>query len=407
MERKVYLERNKANMKKIVLIFIIFIVLNKLCAQTFNFSTNGGATVYLFDEEGDISLNLKSVIKAGTASHDENRAILMIRLHYNKAFKKEIAYIKLDGVRGYVTIPNLKPEKTIDLLPDSIITVTDPGIKKKYIPSYMLDVLRSGDTKKVTEYDSYYAREYHDFLKNDLNSYIAYGFEKKFYYSVISNIGIRLHSDDNFIFTDIKKISLTKYECTGVGFSEWDPYRENTNYWQTYFENTSELGIENEVIELTVDGDYLTIFNKTRNKEIITLVCINDSVEKQLIDLFKTEKCDLSKVTWPRHADGTCDYEASSIAKEASFPSNNVALNKTMSVTENLKLRSDEATSTQVLTVMSTGTKVKILELGKAENIDGICSNWVKVEVQSGATDKDGKEIKNGTVGWCYGGYLE
>ena len=142
------MERNKANMKKTVLIFIIFLVINKLCAQTFNFSTNGGATVYLFDEEGDISLNLKSVIKSGTASHDENRAILMIRLHYNKAFKKEIAYIKLDGVRGYVTIPNLKPEKTIDLLPDSIITVTDPGIKKKYIPSYMLDVLRSGDTKK-------------------------------------------------------------------------------------------------------------------------------------------------------------------------------------------------------------------------------------------------------------------
>lgn len=407
MERKVYLERNKANMKKTVLIFIIFIVLNKLCAQTFNFSTNGGATVYLFDEEGDISLNLKSVIKSGTASHDENRAILMIRLHYNKAFKKEIAYIKLDGVRGYVTIPNLKPEKTIDLLPDSIITVTDPGIKKKYIPSYMLDVLRSGDTKKVTEYDSYYAREYHDFLKNDLNSYIAYGFEKKFYYSVISNIGIRLHSDDNFIFTDIKKISLTKYECTGVGFSEWDPYRENTNYWQTYFENTSELGIENEVIELTVDGDYLTIFNKTRNKEIITLVCINDSVEKQLVDLFNTEKCDLSRVIWPRHADGTCDYDNSSITKTVvSRPSTNVAPNKIMSVSENLKLRSGEATSTTVLIVMQAGTKVKILELGKSETIDGINSNWVKVEVLSGK-DRDGKEIKKKTTGWCYGGYLK
>ena len=43
----------------------------------------------------------------------------------------------------------------------------------------------------------------------------------------------------------------------------------------------------------------------------------------------------------------------------------------------------------------------------KAENIDGISSNWVKVEVQKGAKDRDGRAIRAGTVGWCYGGYLE
>ena len=80
---------------------------------------------------------------------------------------------------------------------------------------------------------------------------------------------------------------------------------------------------------------------------------------------------------------------------------------KTMTVRENLKLRSGEATSTQVLAVMSAGAKVRILELGKAETIDGIPSNWVKVEVQQGAKDRDGKPIKKGTVGWCFGGYLE
>lgn len=80
---------------------------------------------------------------------------------------------------------------------------------------------------------------------------------------------------------------------------------------------------------------------------------------------------------------------------------------KTMTVRENLKLRSGEYTSTQVLAVMSAGAKVRILELGKAETIDGIPSNWVKVEVQQGAKDRDGKPIKKGTVGWCFGGYLE
>ena len=89
----------------------------------------------------------------------------------------------------------------------------------------------------------------------------------------------------------------------------------------------------------------------------------------------------------------------------AAFP--NVAPSKIMSVKENLKLRSGEATTTSVLAVMSAGTKVKILTLGKQATIDGITSNWVQVEVQAGAKDRDGKPIAAGTVGWCFGGYLK
>ena len=88
-------------------------------------------------------------------------------------------------------------------------------------------------------------------------------------------------------------------------------------------------------------------------------------------------------------------------------PQSAISENKNMLVSENLKLRSGEATTSEVITVMSAGTKVKILELGKAENIDGINSNWVKVEVLSGAKDRDGKLIKTETIGWCYGGYLK
>jgi len=122
-------------------------------------------------------------------------------------------------------------------------------------------------------------------------------------------------------------------------------------------------------------------------------------------------KADLSNIIWPRHADGTCDYDGSkkttTVQTEKTTPSTNVVQNKTMLVTENLKLRSGEATTSQVLAVMSAGTKVKILELGKSETIDGVSSNWVKVEVQSGAKDRDGRTIRAGTMGWCYGGYLK
>ena len=130
----------------------------------------------------------------------------------------------------------------------------------------------------------------------------------------------------------------------------------------------------------------------------------------QISNFVKTGKYDSTSITWPSHADGSCDYDRSKTTTpqtSKTTSSTNVIKNKIMTVTENLKLRSGEATTTQVLTVMSAGTKVKILELGKPETIDGINSNWVKVEVQAGAKDRDGKLIKTGTIGWCYGGYLK
>jgi len=56
---------------------------------------------------------------------------------------------------------------------------------------------------------------------------------------------------------------------------------------------------------------------------------------------------------------------------------------------------------------MQKGTAVRILEIGNKDTIEGIPSNWVKVEVQPGARDRDGNAIKSGTIGWCFGGYLD
>ena len=166
------------------------------------------------------------------------------------------------------------------------------------------------------------------------------------------------------------------------------------------------------VFMLKFDGDYLDFY--IDDVFIHTFCKINEATLKEYENLIKNNTCDLSKVTWPRHADGTCDYDESKKAHTATKPAaisstqtTNVAPNKTMTVKENLKLRSGEAATTSVLAVMSTGTKVKILALGKQAGIDGITSNWVQVEVQAGVKDRDGKPIAAGTTGWCFGGYLE
>ena len=75
-------------------------------------------------------------------------------------------------------------------------------------------------------------------------------------------------------------------------------------------------------------------------------------------------------------------------------------------VSTNLKLRSEGNMTSQVLLILSLDSKVKILEFGKSEIIDGMNTNWVKVEVISGK-ERDGNKLKSGMTGWCYGGYLE
>ncbi|MCR4734694.1 MAG: SH3 domain-containing protein, partial [Treponema sp.] len=66
-----------------------------------------------------------------------------------------------------------------------------------------------------------------------------------------------------------------------------------------------------------------------------------------------------------------------------------------------------ETTSSNIITTLKKNSPVKIIQIGKEEIIDGIKSNWVKVEIQKGAKDRDGKSIRAGTVGWVFGGYLE
>lgn len=73
--------------------------------------------------------------------------------------------------------------------------------------------------------------------------------------------------------------------------------------------------------------------------------------------------------------------------------------------TENLRLRKTQDTSSETILVMAKRCHLTVLEVGKKDTIDGITSNWVKVEVHKG-TQKDGKKIPYCTQGWCFGGYL-
>ena len=144
------------------------------------------------------------------------------------------------------------------------------------------------------------------------------------------------------------------------------------------------------------DGDYLNLFLNNLNTPIQTFFKAYTETQEQIRSLVKINTVDLSRVTWPRHADGTCDYETAVRLQSG----------KRYRASDNLRLRSSGSTAGKPVVTIGKGTQVKVIAVGAEQTIDGITSNWVQVEVQAGAKDRDGKPIAAGTVGWCFGGYL-
>ena len=279
-----------------------------------------------------------------------------------------------------------------------------------WIMDYYFEMLKNKDINILLKNEPYYNSE-EEYVYNDRDELIPW--QRNFYILYIKFGKYLIKSSNPIKFDGMGFISfpisfddnVLQLEVPTLNYQKM---YETANIWKKVTELKTPLKLF-----LKNDGDYLYVYKNSiaENNLLYTLIRGNEKTCEQIYNFVKNNSFEESSVTWPRHADGSCDFDGSKTAVATqtanSEVSTNVTKNKTMTVSENLKLRSSEATSTQVLTVMSAGTKVKILELGKSEIIDGISSNWVKVEVLSNAKDRDGKPIKKGTVGWCYGGYLK
>ena len=71
---------------------------------------------------------------------------------------------------------------------------------------------------------------------------------------------------------------------------------------------------QNYELKIIIDGDYLELF--INNMFVAKFCQINNSTLLEYEELIKNNSCDLSKVTWPRHADGTSEYDNKIITPE-------------------------------------------------------------------------------------------
>lgn len=398
-------------MKKNWLLIILSFVFFSLNAQEWSYLTSY-SQYYQFAEK-----NYKTSITADV--YDSNGNILDT-VKANKVFKSsKFAYVQdmtndifdtFEYMIGYeenrwISTDTLVIENS-DVLPDSIVTTNKKRHEKKWIPVWYNNILTLGH--KLEEYSDYYS----DYKGSQ--EYVFASLHEICFKNIIL-IFTNTNDDTYFSIKEIKQKANTFYVTCEIEKSE-------QSYFNSYFDNESFANLPNFTVNrettfiIEQNGNRLRVYNGENYKLIIELMPVNKAWADMMIKYcdsdYKNKPSNLKpiaeKLDHPWSDPKTGLYEGNSGNKSnKTVASTTITPDQTMTVTENLKLRSGEATSTKVLSVMAAGTKVKILEVGKSETIDGIKSNWVKVEVQKNARDRDGKAIKAGTVGWCYGGYLK
>ena len=396
-------------MKKLILFFVqILITINAINSQEHKLFRDSSKSY-------DFTENLYTIAK-NAQLYDTQQNVIEIIPKYGSFKSSKFAYIFTPGEYyfgsendyligykdGWISVDNLALNNS-ELLPEKIITNNSGRLNKRWLAVWYNSIANSSSTL-----DDYSA--YHKLWKNSEE----YTVESCHHIEFRNTVVVIYFTVDqtHFLVNNIqRKNNLFYINCE---IAKSDQRNFNKIMEKESFSNLPDLRIERHTtFIIEPNGNRLRVYNGENKKLIIELMQTDQKWMEMLKDYinggYKNKPANLKVIEeklehpWSNPVTGLYDTSVRS-GEAAAF--SNVAPNKTMTVKENLKLRSGEATTTSVLAVMSAGTRVKILTLGKQATIDGITGNWVQVGVQAGAKDRDGKAIAAGTTGWCFGGYL-
>ena len=191
---------------------------------------------------------------------------------------------------------------------DELYSLIEEQEIRYWIPLECLNVLFKDNKNKIKEYyPDIQSLSYYDYAEDRIINWdefecfsnfcivkeydfendalcIAEGGALSFYFSYIKSV-------DQCVYLDITKTYNCKQLENYNPFSQW-PIKED----------------ECEMI-LKFDGDYLYVYLNDINNLYGIFCRVDDKAINEYNKLIRTGKCDLSRVTWPRHADGTCDYD--------------------------------------------------------------------------------------------------
>lgn len=269
----------------------------------------------------------------------------------------------------------------------------------RWFPIILVETLYSQNRDTIKEYvPNIESNEWYDGAVDDYvpwYNFLTFDFQEIIY----SNNSIISFGDTGYAryFTVNSVTGINnKYK---VSIDETKESIENTKIVNERWKNIVKLLLLNgtNILVFVFDQAYLTVYLNEENKQnIISVFCLlNDVTINELESLIYYNHCDLSKVTWPRRADGSMDYPPPKEAANVRFtPTPQEIATYTYATTSNLRLCSSATTSANIVTTIKQGTRLTVLSKGAEEKIDGITAPWIQVKTETGE------------VGSCFGGYL-
>ncbi len=354
-------------MKRLILFLLFLLNIAFAYSQEYSWKTNKNGYYYKYDKstiyyysqsnqpyEKDMNVN----IFAYKFLHDGSDKVIGL------VDETENLFIDFDDL-SFTNFSTYLPEKLL---------------KGEWIHSYYFDALKAKDPEIILQNEPWWDER--KGWKPDPYGEYPLSWGEEFQYNYGAYYFTKFTFSNGHVYYYIDKIQkkdeyyyITSKRRDSKEFDEKDrkEYSMSSDYKK--IQNFSEIDL---IIKL--DGEYIDVYLNSIDNYLGTYCYANSETVRELWHFARITDnftVNYNNVRYPRHADGSCDYDGSKNIKTQtaiSTSSKNGKTDKTMTVSENLKLRSGEATSTQVLTIMSAGTKVKILELGKAETIDGISS---------------------------------
>ncbi|WP_028973487.1 SH3 domain-containing protein [Spirochaeta cellobiosiphila] len=168
-------------------------------------------------------------------------------------------------------------------------------------------------------------------------------------------------------------------------FSVFSEHVSNLHYLQAEYDKLHNNSTPYNLI-FVQDGDYLDMYiDSVRSSNyIFTYVRGTKEMAKEIENFVRREPYDPSKILWPRHANGTSDYDDQTILDHKT---GNAYL-----TLHDSTIRTEPDSSSDIVADIKKDDVVTILEKNNSITINDIQSNWLKVKTDTNQT------------GWVFGG---
>jgi len=218
-------------------------------------------------------------------------------------------------------IESLVPDGTDNLFPKELITGNISNTKKHLIFSYYLEALYVKNRDVIFNQDTLFwewfvkqpAREPYE-ERDKWWKFVQILYDNNF---LIYNTTLML-TNEPYYTLDLLVKNIRKHEKSyyvNVKMRDEKRYHYLHEVDNPLWKNTPISKIpkpsQREFFDLIIvpDGDYLDVYVDDYNTHFVTFVYVDKQLMEELKNLIKGSNVDLTRISWPRRADGSMDYK--------------------------------------------------------------------------------------------------